>query len=494
MASSSSTDVGEEATCPICMEYLTDPVTLDCGHNYCQGCIVNYCDTWEQMQVGDLECPFCKARMQSGSFRPNWQLANIVEKIKLLPPNKGEKELCKRHKEKLHLFCKEDEELVCLLCERSPEHRSHTVVLKEEAAQEYKTLICGRLKHLKKERGKMLAYEAKIGEESNSLLKLTETERQNIEEKFRQLHQFLEEQEEHLLNEIEEMAKETARRRDEQLARLSRKLSSLERVIREMEEKSQQPANELLQDVRCTLQRCKQRERSENPLTFPPELKRNISNFWVANPILYVEMEKIKDVLLFGVLQKGKYWVKDQIQVSLIFSPTANVTLDPDTAHPILILSEDLQSVRYGAKPQVLSNNPESFNVWPCVLGREGFTAGKHFWEISVGNAECWAVGVARKSVKRKGIFPLSPERGIWAVRKSGARYSACTYPDSSLSLSWEPKRIRVTLDYGGGRVSFSDADSGAELYMFSGASFSGETLLPFFRLNGIKTHLRISH
>ncbi|XP_053235230.1 tripartite motif-containing protein 10-like isoform X2 [Podarcis raffonei] len=476
MASSSSTDVGEEATCPICLGYLTDPVTLDCGHNFCRDCIVKYFDTWEPMQVGDLECPVCKARMQRGNFRPNWQLANIVEKIKLLPPNKEEKDLCKKHKEKLHLFCKEDEELVCWVCERSPEHKSHTVVLKEEAAQEYKTLICDRLEHLKREREKILPYEANIGEESNSLLKLTETERQNTLERFKQLHQFLEKQEKHLLNEIEEMEKEITRRREEQLARLSDELSSLERSIREMEEKSQQPASELLQDIRRTLQRCERRGTSGNPLTFPLELKREISKFRAANPFLYVGMEKIKDALLSGLLQK------------------ANVTLDPDTAHPCLILSKDRKSVRRGSKCQVLSNYPERFSDMPCVLGREGFTAGRHFWEVTAESGISWAVGVARKSVERKGYFSLSPKGGIWAVGKWLDKYWAWTSPyNFPLSLSEEPKRIRVTLDYEEGYVSLSDADSGAELYTFSGTSFSGETLLPFFFLWKNETHLRIS-
>nr|XP_034963630.1 tripartite motif-containing protein 10-like isoform X2 [Zootoca vivipara] len=476
MASSSFTDVGEEATCPICREYLTDPVTLDCGHNFCQGCIVNYCDTWEPMQMGDLKCPLCKARMRRGNFRPNWQLANIVEKIKFLPPNKGGKDLCKRHNEKLHLFCKEDEELVCFFCERSPAHKSHTVVLKEVAAQEYKTLFCGRLKHLKKEREKIMAYEAKIGEESNSLLKLTETERGKMVEKFRQLHQFLEEQEKHLLNEIEEMEKEITRRRDEQLDRLSKELSSLEKSLREMEEKSQQPESELLEDVRSTLQRCQQRETFKDPMAFPPELNRKISNFWFENSILYVEMKKIKDVLSFGRPQR------------------ANVTLDPDTAHPDLILSEDQKSVRKRDKPQVLPENPERFDYWPCVLGREGFTTGRHFWEVDVGRKEGWSVGVARKSMRRKGRVSSRPKGGIWAVEKWLGKYWAFTSPyDSLLSLSEEPRRIRVTLDYEGGRVSFSDADSGTELYTFSRASFSGETLLPFFRLWKNNSHLRIS-
>nr|XP_034957228.1 tripartite motif-containing protein 10-like isoform X2 [Zootoca vivipara] len=463
----SSIDVDQEVLCPICKDYLTEPVTLDCGHNYCQDCITNYCDKWEPMQVGDVECPVCRVRIQKGNFRRNFQLANIVEKIKLLPLNERLEDLCKTHKKKLHLFCKEDGEFVCWYCKQSPEHKWHTVVLKEEAAQQYKTVICGHLEHLRKEREKILAYEAKIGEESHSLLKLTETERQKMVEKFSQLHQFLEEQEKRLLNEIEEMEKEITRRRDEHLATLSKELSSLERSIQEMEEKSQQPASELLQDVRSTLQRCQQRETFKDPMAFPPELNRKISNFWVANPILYVEMKEIK----------------------------ANVTLDPDTAHPCLILSEDQKSVRWGDKPQDLPDNPERFNDQPCVLGCEGFTAGRHFWEVNVENGGEWNVGVARKSVRRKGFFFFfRSEDGVWAVGKSGGEYRAFPYSHfSPLSLREKPRRIRVTLDYEGERVLFSDADSGAKLHTFSGASFSGETLLPFFGLWEKKTHLWIS-
>ena len=136
-AAPQSIDVEQEAMCPICLGYLTVPVTLDCGHNYCRGCITNYCETWEE-QGGDLECPVCRAEMQRGNFRHNWQLANIVEQIKLLPLHREKESLCERHKEKLRLFCKEDEELVCWKCKCSPEHKSHTVLLKEEAAQECK--------------------------------------------------------------------------------------------------------------------------------------------------------------------------------------------------------------------------------------------------------------------------------------------------------------------------------------------------------------------
>ncbi|XP_053235828.1 zinc finger protein RFP-like isoform X2 [Podarcis raffonei] len=458
----------DEATCSICLDYFKDPVTVpECGHNFCRSCLVLF---WGESEA-EASCPQCRERVHRRSLVSNRQLANLVEIAKNLSLQEGKEEggkggVCEKHQEPLKLFCKEDEAPICLVCDKSKGHKEHEVIPLEEAFEEYKGEICRRLEILRKEREEILAYQADLDKESKDLLKLTETERLKIVEKFRELRQFLEEQEKGLLSDVEEVEKEIAGRRDEQLARLSRKLSSLERIIQEMEEKRQQPASELLQDVRSTLQRYEKRESPENPLPFPPELRNRILESCDLNHLVEDAMKQWK----------------------------ANVTLDPDTAHPQLILSKDRKSLRLGDKPQAQPDNPERFSDRPCVLGREGFTAGRHFWEVTVGSGEWWDVGVARKSVRRKGSFPLFPEEGIWAVRKRGWEYWACTSPDySPLSLREKPRRIRVTLDYEGGRVSFSDADSGAELYTFSGASFSGETLLPFFHLWGNETPLSIS-
>ncbi|XP_015273657.1 PREDICTED: butyrophilin subfamily 1 member A1-like [Gekko japonicus] len=166
---------------------------------------------------------------------------------------------------------------------------------------------------------------------------------------------------------------------------------------------------------------------------------------------------------------------------------------DPDTAHPGLILSEGQKSVRDGEKTQALPNNPERFDTFGAVLGREGFPAGRHFWEVLVGSEGEWAVGVARKSVRRKGGITFSPEEGFWEVGKWGGRFRASEKdPDPFEALTRELKRIRVCLNYTGCRVAFFDADRAALLYEFCGASFSGETLLPFFWLHS-KGHLEIS-
>ncbi|XP_032997889.1 E3 ubiquitin-protein ligase TRIM7-like [Lacerta agilis] len=477
----------DEATCSICLDYFKDPVIIaECGHNFCRSCLIQY---WGGSEA-EASCPQCRERVQRRSLIPNRQLANVVELIENLSVQGGKEEernggVCEDHQEPLKLFCKIDEAPICVVCDRSKEHKHHEVIPLKEAFEEYKREICSRLEILRREREEILAYQADLDKESKDLFKLTETERLKTVEKFRELRQFLVEQEKRLLNHVEEVEKEIAGRRDEQLARLSRKLASLEKIIQEMEEKRQQPASELLQDVRRTLQRYEKRESPEKPLAFPPELKNRILESCDLNHLVEDAMKQFKDAVLY------RKPIQKDVQ-SFRNLQRANVTLDPDTAHSRLIL--DRKSVRWGDKEQVLTDNPERFNSWPCVLGREGFTAGRHFWEVNVESGEWWALGVASKSVRRKGSFSFRPEEGIWAVGKPGGKYRAWTSPDPSpLSLNEDPRRIRVTLDYEGRRVSFSDADSGAELYTFSGASFSGETLLPFFYLWGYKSHLRIS-
>uniref|UniRef100_A0A670HN91 Uncharacterized protein n=2 Tax=Podarcis muralis TaxID=64176 RepID=A0A670HN91_PODMU len=247
----------DEATCSICLDYFKDPVTIpECGHNFCRSCLIQ---CWGESEA-EASCPQCRERVQRRSLVSNRQLANMVEIAQNLSLQEGKEEggkggVCEDHQEPLKLFCKEDEAPICLVCDRSKEHKHHEVIPLKEAFQEYKGEICRHLEILRKEREEILAYQAALEKESKDLLKLTETERLKAVEKFRELRQFLEEQEKRLLTHMEEVEKEIAGRRDEQLARLSRKLSSLERIIQEMEEKSQQPASELLQDVRRTLQR-----------------------------------------------------------------------------------------------------------------------------------------------------------------------------------------------------------------------------------------------
>ncbi|XP_044837308.1 butyrophilin subfamily 1 member A1-like [Mauremys mutica] len=173
-------------------------------------------------------------------------------------------------------------------------------------------------------------------------------------------------------------------------------------------------------------------------------------------------------------------------------SNAVTVTLDPDTAHPNLILSEDWKSVRWGEKRQRLPDTPERFDSWGCVLGCEGFTSGRHCWEVEVevGGGGCWAVGVARESVGRKGGIGLSPEGGIWAVERWEGKFQALTSPVTSLPLSRAPSRIRVCLDCDRGQVTFIDAGDEAPIFTFPPGSVPGERIRPWFWVLGSQLRL----
>uniref|UniRef100_A0A674J2H5 Butyrophilin subfamily 1 member A1 n=1 Tax=Terrapene triunguis TaxID=2587831 RepID=A0A674J2H5_9SAUR len=172
----------------------------------------------------------------------------------------------------------------------------------------------------------------------------------------------------------------------------------------------------------------------------------------------------------------------------------SNVTLDPDTAHPELVLSEDRKSVRWADTRQDLpDNNPERFDTERSVLGCEGFTSGRHYWEVEVGVGLLWAVGVARESVRRKGGISLSPEEGIWAVDQRQGQYQALTTPMTPLLLSQAPSRIRVCLDCERGQVTFINAADEAPIFTFPPGSVPGERIRPWLWL-GMESQLSLVH
>ncbi|XP_077689513.1 butyrophilin subfamily 1 member A1-like isoform X4 [Eretmochelys imbricata] len=158
----------------------------------------------------------------------------------------------------------------------------------------------------------------------------------------------------------------------------------------------------------------------------------------------------------------------------------ANVTLDPDTAHRDLVLSEGGKSVRLGDTRQQLPDTPERFVTEPWVLGCEGFTSGRHCWEVEVVGGRRWAVGVARESVGRKGQISLSPEGGIWAVQWWWGQFWALTSPVTPLPRSRAPSRIRVCLDCDRGQVTFIDAGAEAPIFTFLPGSVPGERIRPW--------------
>uniref|UniRef100_A0A3B3WL48 B30.2/SPRY domain-containing protein n=1 Tax=Poecilia mexicana TaxID=48701 RepID=A0A3B3WL48_9TELE len=158
-----------------------------------------------------------------------------------------------------------------------------------------------------------------------------------------------------------------------------------------------------------------------------------------------------------------------------------DVTLDPDSAHPNLILSDDGKQVKHGDVRQNLPDNPERFSHCVSVLGQQSFSSGRFYFEVQVKGKSDWTLGVARESVDRKGDISLCPNNGFWTIwLRNGNEYLALAGPPVRLHLHPGPQKVGVFVDYEEGLVSFYDVDAAALIYSFTGCCFK-EKLYPYF-------------
>uniref|UniRef100_A0A8C2KN80 Uncharacterized protein n=1 Tax=Cyprinus carpio TaxID=7962 RepID=A0A8C2KN80_CYPCA len=169
-------------------------------------------------------------------------------------------------------------------------------------------------------------------------------------------------------------------------------------------------------------------------------------------------LTQLQDTLNSKLIQTKLRWMQQY---------AVDVTLDPDTAHPTLILSDDGKQVRHGDIGQKLPDIPKRFDFLVSVLGKEGFSSGRFYFEVG--------------SINRKGDVPLIPSNGYWTVvLRNGNEYWAYGHTTVSLSLRVKPQRVGVFVDYEEGLVSFYDVDSSSHIYSFTGQCFA-DKLYPFF-------------
>uniref|UniRef100_A0A0D9RM73 RING-type E3 ubiquitin transferase n=1 Tax=Chlorocebus sabaeus TaxID=60711 RepID=A0A0D9RM73_CHLSB len=361
----------EEVACPICMAFLREPVSIDCGHSFCHSCLSGLWEIPGESQNWGYTCPLCRALVQLRNLRPNWQLANVVEKVRLLRlhPGMGLKDdLCERHGEKLKMFCKEDVRIMCEACS----HEGHSVVPMEDVAWKDKWELHEVLEHLKKEREE--AWKLKVGEFEKY---------QRLLEKKQPPCRQLEAEVAAARASLQWEAAETMQKLELNHSELIQQSRVLGRMIAELKERSQRPVRWLLQDIQEVLNRSKS---------------------WSLQGPEPISLELKTDCRVLGLREILKTYAVD-------------VRLDPDTAYSRLIVSEDRKRVHYGDTNEKLPDNPERFYRYNIVLGSQCISSGWHYWEVEVGDRSEWGLGVCKRNVDWKEVVYLSPHYGFWVIR-----------------------------------------------------------------------------
>uniref|UniRef100_A0A4W2C5K4 E3 ubiquitin-protein ligase TRIM15 n=1 Tax=Bos indicus x Bos taurus TaxID=30522 RepID=A0A4W2C5K4_BOBOX len=370
---------------------------------------------------------------------------------------------CEEHGEKIYFFCENDAEFLCVFCREGPSHQAHVVGFLDEAIQPYRDRLRSRLEALSTERDEIDDMKSREDQKLQVLLTQIESKKQQVEAAFERLQQELGKQQRLLLARLTELERQIWKERDEYLSKLSEEVARLGAQVKELEEKCQQPASELLQDVRGRVLMCEMKT-FVSPEAISPDLVKKIRDLHRKILTLPEMMRAFSENL-----------------VHHLETESGVVTLDPQTASRSLVLSEDRKSVRYTRQKQNLPDSPLRFEGLPVVLGSPGFSSGRHRWQVEVqlGDGGGCTVGVVGEEVRRKGEQGLSAEEGVWAVVLSHQQCWASTSPGTDLPLSDIPRHVGVALDYEAGRVALLDADTQAPIFTFT-ASFSGK-VFPFF-------------
>ncbi|XP_038148633.1 nuclear factor 7, brain-like [Cyprinodon tularosa] len=472
-------------SCYVCSETFRDPVSLSCNHSFCSSCLKEF---WEQ--AGNKNCPICKRRSSKEFIDVNFSLKEVTDSFagrqKSGSSKKGEEQLmvvgskqqehpklfcednqsekgestsrekqakigsCSKHQDVPHLFCKDDQRAVCPVCEFSL-HQNHKVVPLEQAVSDLKEQLKSDLKPLQEKKDKCKQVKKTYDDMfQHSKEQLFSTERQ-IRAEFTKLHQFLKEEEESRLAALREEEEQKRKTISIEKKRIQEQISSLSDSISAVEEDLQKNNMLFLSSYKAT----QSRVRAQSSLSDPQLLSGAL-----------IDVAKHLGNLSFRVWEK----MKEKVQ----FYP---VILDPNTAYPGLHLSVDLTTMRRGETKQQLPDNPERNTNTGTVFGSEGFSSGRHSWEVEVGDHPDWTLGVVKESAERKGARCASPKHGIWSLWHGLGIYTDTL--GTVISVKKSLHRIKVQLDYDRGEVSFYNPEDMTHIYTHRD-TFT-EKLFPYF-------------
>uniref|UniRef100_A0A3Q3G888 Uncharacterized protein n=1 Tax=Labrus bergylta TaxID=56723 RepID=A0A3Q3G888_9LABR len=374
----------DQFLCSICLDVFNDPVSTSCGHNFCKNCITEHwntkvlCDACTGPKLKALKsCLDCLVSYCETHLEPHLTASRLKRHQLIDPVENLEDRMCTKHDKPLELFCKTDQTCVCTLCSVL-DHKTHEfkAELEETEAEIQKMIQKRRLK---------------IQEIKHSVdLSKDDADREMAEgvRVFTALKESVERGQAEFINMIDKKLKTTEKQAEAFIKELEQEICELMKRSTDVRQLSH--SEDHLHLI--------QRVQSVN--SAPPT--KDWTEVNVCQPLYEETVRKAVAQLEETLSEEKKKLV--QAELKRVQQYAVDVTLDPDTAHPNLILSEDGKQVHHGDVRKNLPDNPESF--FPCVnvLGKQSFSSGRFYFEVQVKGKTCWDLGVVRESINSPSL------------------------------------------------------------------------------------------
>ncbi|XP_049338089.1 tripartite motif-containing protein 16-like [Astyanax mexicanus] len=506
----------DELSCSVCLDLLKDPVAIPCGHSFCMVCINKCWDQEDQKKI--YSCPHCRHTFTSRPVvSKNTMLAEVVEKLKktrlqAAPPDHSsadpedvecdsctgrkhkavqsclvclasfceahlqphyqspafkkhklvkasrrlQEQICSQHDKLLEVYCRTDQQCICILCTMD-DHRGHdTVSLKAERSEKQNQVVETQRK-----------YKKRIQEREKELQELTEA----VETHKRSAQTAVEDCEKIFT---------------EMILSIERRRSEVRQMIRDQEKAAVSEAEERLKRLEQEITELKRRDADLEKLSFTEDHIHFLQSFQTlsappgssASPAFTLSPLNTFEVVMKSVSQLrvklDEFW-KEEFEktsaavkeVQIISEPqsreefleySCQLTLDPDTANNHLLLSERNTVVTGSNTVQPYWIYKLGIVMWPQVLCRES-VSGRCYWEVEWRGDRGVAIAVSYKSICRQGgggecVFGNNDQS--WRLFCDSSRY-IFRYNNTETEISGVPvsSRVGVYVDHRAGTLSF---------------------------------------
>ncbi|CAK6970713.1 E3 ubiquitin-protein ligase TRIM7-like [Scomber scombrus] len=435
-------------------------------------------------------CLVCLASYCQSHLEPH-QRVPALKKHKLIDPvSNMEDKICKKHDKMFELFCRSDEMCVCFMCLKD-DHVMHETVPLEHIFKERKTWLTTAISEIKTmEITKSTSYKG-IQNSLEQRKKESEKEIADILEVFTALVASLQRRQTELIDLIQEKHKVAEKMAKDHMAKLDQEVTELKRRRSEMEQLLQ------TEDHLHLLQTWASSQHLHNPLsdsTSPfthdtSDISHQGYVGMVKDAVAEMEDEMetlIQEVKLYDTA--GKQMTDELIEevcspppdrlMMIQLHDAVDVTLDAYTAHSKLTVSKDGKELRLNEGKLLLpSLFTRRFAIQPFVLGKDGFSSGRFYYEVQVSQSTRWVLGVVKESINKQDYLFLCPENGCWTISGASGQFGQQFSPNTAsvncphyLSHS---QTVGVFVDYEVGEVSFYDVDTRTPILSFTGCTFT---------------------